>query len=187
MHFGKRIKEVRLKLGYSQEELCNRLRFAYPEVDINTVKRTAIVQWESGATKEIEGANLLKVAKVLGVSPVWLRFGIEEQGMSEETQEIDTEYKDSIICPYCGYNDEYNCSEYGQEDDTWDCASCGKWINVYVHVQINYSTKKAPCMNDEEPHDFKNIYPHYDGMTTTYRCTKCDKTERRDNPNYMKK
>lgn len=72
MSFGKRVKKARLSSGLSQEGLA----FAISNWgDDRTITRTAIAQWESGSTKEVESANLLKAAKILGINPTWLLFG----------------------------------------------------------------------------------------------------------------
>lgn len=103
----------------------------------------------------------------------------------EEQQEFDTDYTDEITCPYCGStNDE--SYEYTEDDTTASCGSCGKDFLLSVHVSVDYSTKKCPCMNGEEPHDFKNRDAWYKGMTHVYKCKVCGTEERRDNPNYVK-
>lgn len=72
MTFGQRIRTARLAAGLSQEELA----YAISNYgDGRTISRTAIVQWESGATKEVEAGNLLKAAKILNINPEWLQFG----------------------------------------------------------------------------------------------------------------
>jgi len=71
---GQRIKKARIDAGLSQQLLAEAIsRFG----DGKALSRTAIAQWESGATKEIEAANLLKTAKVLKVTPEWLQFGAD--------------------------------------------------------------------------------------------------------------
>lgn len=71
---GKRIKIARVASGYSQQLLANAIS---NYGDGKKVSRTAIAQWESGVTKEIEAANLLKAAKILNVTPEWLQFGVD--------------------------------------------------------------------------------------------------------------
>ncbi len=71
-HFGSRIKEIRIKRMLSQNDLAK----AFYELDFKKkINRTAIAQWETGATKAIEGDNLLRVSTILGVSPFWLLYG----------------------------------------------------------------------------------------------------------------
>lgn len=72
---GQRIKKARIAAGLSQQVLADAIsQFG----DGKAISRTAIAQWESGATKEIEAANLLKAAKILNVSPEWLQFGFTD-------------------------------------------------------------------------------------------------------------
>ncbi len=72
MTFAKRIKSARLMANLSQEKLAR----AISNFENNqTITRTAIAQWESGATKELTATNLLKVARVLKTNPEWLCFG----------------------------------------------------------------------------------------------------------------
>ncbi len=75
MTIGYRIKKARLTASFSQGKLANAIsNFG----DGKRLSRTAIAQWESGATKEIGAANLLKAAKILSVNPEWLQFGTGE-------------------------------------------------------------------------------------------------------------
>lgn len=71
--FGKRIKLARKKAKLTQEELATLISNM---LDNKKISRTSITQWESGKTKEVEGSNLIKAAKVLNVTPEWLVFGI---------------------------------------------------------------------------------------------------------------
>jgi SOS-response transcriptional repressor LexA len=69
---GQRIKSVRLSIGMSQQALAKAIsEFG----DRRSVSRTTITQWETGSTRGIEAANLLKAAKALDVMPEWLQFG----------------------------------------------------------------------------------------------------------------
>lgn len=76
MTFGHRIKIVRSAIGLSQQELAEAISNF---VDRKKVTRTAVTQWELGMVQEIESGNLLKMAKVLNVSPEWLRYGVGKQ------------------------------------------------------------------------------------------------------------
>ncbi len=72
MTIGERIKKARSWASLSQKDLALAIsQFG----DGKNLSRTAIAQWESGITKEIGAANLLKAAKILQVSPEWLQFG----------------------------------------------------------------------------------------------------------------
>jgi SOS-response transcriptional repressor LexA len=69
---GQRIRSARLAIGMSQQALAEAIRLFG---DGRPVSRTTITQWETGSTRGIEAANLLKAAKALNVTPEWLQFG----------------------------------------------------------------------------------------------------------------
>jgi transcriptional regulator with XRE-family HTH domain len=71
--FGQRIKLARKQANLTQEELANLISNM---LDNKKISRTSITQWECGKTKEVEGSNLIKAAKILNVTPEWLVFGI---------------------------------------------------------------------------------------------------------------
>ncbi|HCQ9885968.1 TPA: helix-turn-helix transcriptional regulator [Acinetobacter baumannii] len=48
------------------------------------VKPPSVSDWLSGKSKTMEGENLLKAAKFLGVNPVWLATGKNESTLSHE-------------------------------------------------------------------------------------------------------
>ena len=48
-------------------------------------------------------------------------------------------YEDEIKCPYCDYEDP-NSWEFGDDNDTHECGSCGETFNVEVYVEVTYST-----------------------------------------------
>lgn len=74
LKFGQRIKIARKNAKLTQEELANLISNM---LDNKKISRTSITQWESGKTKEVEGSNLIKAAKVLNVTPEWLIFGVQ--------------------------------------------------------------------------------------------------------------
>ncbi|GAA3704127.1 S24 family peptidase [Oceanisphaera sediminis] len=61
---GERVKKLRKEAGLTQAELAKRIG----------VKAPAVTQWETGKTS-LSGENLLKVAKVLNVSPDYILHG----------------------------------------------------------------------------------------------------------------
>ena len=71
---------------------------------------------------------------------------------------IDTSFTKEITCPYCGYEhgDSYEIS-----DDIGDkqCLNCDKTFSYERHVEVTYSTEKAPC----KTHKFKldKDYPYH--------------------------
>lgn len=69
---GQRIKSARIAIGMSQNALAKAISLFG---DGRSVSRTTVTQWETGSTRGIEAANLLKAAKALNVSAEWLQFG----------------------------------------------------------------------------------------------------------------
>lgn len=68
MNIGQRIKQARLarKPKMTQQQLA----------DVILVSRPAVTQWETGETKTLEGENLVRVARALGVTTEWLLYGV---------------------------------------------------------------------------------------------------------------
>jgi transcriptional regulator with XRE-family HTH domain len=60
-----RLKQKREALGISQAELARRM----------TVSRASVSIWESGGN--ISQDNIVKLAKILRVTPEWLQYGVE--------------------------------------------------------------------------------------------------------------
>ena len=67
MSIGQRIKQARLahKPKMTQQQLA----------DAVDVSRPAVTQWETGENKMLDGDNLVRVARVLGVTTEWLLYG----------------------------------------------------------------------------------------------------------------
>lgn len=57
-----------------------------------------------------------------------------------KNKEIDHEFTDNIICPYCGY-EERDSFEYSDNDET-ECPDCEQTFKSQRHVRITYSTSK---------------------------------------------
>jgi hypothetical protein len=58
--------------------------------------------------------------------------------------EIDHEYTEFIVCPYCGYShpESYEFGDGGEGDGQDECESCGKEFRWSRMVSISYSTRK---------------------------------------------
>lgn len=56
------------------------------------VKPSAVTQWTNGVTKRIDGENLLRAAKALGVTADWLMFGGPQDKAPEAHQETQEPY-----------------------------------------------------------------------------------------------
>ena len=67
MSIGQRIKQARLahKPKMTQQQLA----------DAVEVSRPAVTQWETGENKMLDGDNLVRVARALGVTTEWLLYG----------------------------------------------------------------------------------------------------------------
>jgi len=67
MNIGQRIKQARLahKPKMTQQQLA----------DAVEVSRPAVTQWETGNNKMLDGDNLMRVARALGVTTEWLLCG----------------------------------------------------------------------------------------------------------------
>ncbi len=63
--FGTRVRQARLRYGWTQKALANASGLA----------QSAIGNYESGQRTEPSGAALLKLSQALNVSPVWLSRG----------------------------------------------------------------------------------------------------------------
>lgn len=61
---GKRIKQARSKVGITQAELSRRMN----------ITRASVSIWESGGN--VSQDNIIKVAKILKVTPEWLQYEV---------------------------------------------------------------------------------------------------------------
>lgn len=68
---GKRIKEERNRLGWSQQRLADAISRKTGEA----ISREAISQWENGSSKTQKPTNLLAAADIFGVSATYLLYG----------------------------------------------------------------------------------------------------------------
>lgn len=87
-------------------------------------------------------------------------------------EEIDCEYTDNLVCPYCGWehDDTYDMNEAGEHS----CEKCDKNFSYDVYYSKSYTSIQVPCLNGE-PHNFKkDYYPNYPDYQ---RCRACGKSE----------
>jgi len=64
----------------------------------------------------------------------------------DEDSEIDTEYTNEIMCPYCGYvfSDSWEIGRGNDEDlGLIECGRCDREFYAARNVSISYSTEKA--------------------------------------------
>jgi DNA-directed RNA polymerase subunit RPC12/RpoP len=54
-------------------------------------------------------------------------------------EEIDHNYTEEIVCPYCGceFGDSWENSEDSGEEE---CYECGKEFEYYRHIEVTYCT-----------------------------------------------
>ncbi|HID0796030.1 TPA: hypothetical protein ACXDAB_003467 [Clostridium botulinum] len=95
-------------------------------------------------------------------------------------KDIDHEYTNEIVCPFCGY--EFTDSwEYGEEDlGLIECNECGKSFYTNREVSVTYSTCKANygtckhCKADNVViEDYNSTMGKYSGL-----CVKCGELEK---------
>lgn len=72
---SKRIKDKRLELGLTMEELG----------DMLGVRRQAVYKWESGGVETIKRNTISKMARIFGCNPVWLMGLDVESRASDDT------------------------------------------------------------------------------------------------------
>lgn len=92
-------------------------------------------------------------------------------------KEIDHEYTDEIVCPYCGH----------EQSDSWElkhnegedfCGSCEKKFTYIRDISVSYSTKQCSCLNGESPHNLKKLYV-WNGKNKM-KCRECSHEEWQD-------
>ena len=63
-----------------------------------------------------------------------------------KTSEFDTDYTDSLVCPWCGYDDpdswEIDFGAGMEGDIIHGCVSCGKPMLATRVVNVTYTTTK---------------------------------------------
>jgi hypothetical protein len=82
----------------------------------------------------------------------------------------------ALECPYCE-------KEIDDDDDFWDdpsdryeveCPHCEKTFTMTVDYTKDYYPDKAPCLNGETPHVWKDIYAFpIEYFSTVQRCSIC--------------
>jgi hypothetical protein len=71
-------------------------------------------------------------------------------------EEIETEYTDNIVCPYCGYEDT-DSWEHDDDSSEATCSDCGKDFRIEIHRSTTYSSFKIDCtdLSPLQKHKFK--------------------------------
>lgn len=83
MGMGEKIRERRIALGMTQEELAQKLG----------VQKSAVAKYENGRVQNIKRAMIAKMANILECSPVWLMDLEEDDNPSDsrKSEETDTQ------------------------------------------------------------------------------------------------
>lgn len=102
----------------------------------------------------------------------------------EEIDEMDYTQENEITCPYCG-NKNLDSWEVGTDINEGDlgeqeCDNCEKNFTASRDMSITYDSHKAPCLNGEAKHEWKEIIgiPR-EYFKDKYRCYICGKEENR--------
>lgn len=89
-------------------------------------------------------------------------------------KEIDHEYTDNLICPYCGYEDQ-DSWELSESSDNYTCGDCSKNFTYNSSVSRTFTSQKADCLNGAEHNwrDWHNVLPELKQRS----CRTCNKRE----------
>ena len=96
--------------------------------------------------------------------------------MSEENKDIEHEYTEEIVCPWCGYEtgDSWECSDEGEEE----CPECQKKFNYSRNIQVSYSSWRSKCDKCDYELDKErftgNPYLYSDRNWTIWKCKVCE-------------
>lgn len=95
----------------------------------------------------------------------------------DDTKEIDHEYTDNVVCPYCGYEMDGDVGD-GPPRGEQQCGECKKYFNCEPDFSVYYTTTKLDCRNGS-PHDWKHTPRHdYQGKEC-WQCQSCTLEEMR--------
>ena len=82
-----------------------------------------------------------------------------------ESEEIDHEYTDNIICPYCGAEDgdSWECMPDEEDLGHIECCECEKKFLAQRLITIKYSTSKIDWLKEWKTWN-KNAIFHSDAV-----------------------
>ena len=92
-------------------------------------------------------------------------------------------YEDTIICPWCGYEYE-DCWEYDFDSDgeEFECEECGKKFDVQEKITYEYKSTRHPCEGQCEEFELRepfynctNPYNHKGLNYTLWQCKICQR------------
>lgn len=79
-------------------------------------------------------------------------------------------------CPYCDaeleicHDDGYGCDQ--EIPHSQECPHCNKVFTYRTTIIVYHDLSKAPCLNEETPHNFKRAIT-YPKTCSKMRCTVC--------------
>ena len=84
-------------------------------------------------------------------------------------KEIDCEFTNMPVCPYCGYEWDDDCEM--NESSSAECPECLKKFRYEVEYSKSFSSRQVPCMNGGE-----HVWRHSPspGFPDYKYCPKCD-------------
>ncbi len=74
--------------------------------------------------------------------------------------EIEHEYTDNVVCPYCGYEDE-DSWELDDDSGETECGSCDKKFEYSRNRSVDYCTSKIQCEEGKHEYVFDSEHVHY--------------------------
>lgn len=91
MELKDRITIARKRARITQTQLAKRVG----------ISRQAILQWEKGDTKSIDGANAIRAARAMNVDPLWLTTGEGEWpsivGVAEDSADYEAKIPVEVV------------------------------------------------------------------------------------------
>ena len=96
--------------------------------------------------------------------------------------DIDHEYTDNLICPYCGNEDRDSWEQpEGEELGLIECGECYKKFYGTRHIEVTYSTEKAVYGTCSHCNKSDVVIENYHSCIGAYSnlCSNCGRTEKR--------
>ncbi len=117
--------------------------------------------------------NKCKSCNGTGIAHEFL-WNISKECSSCDATGFDKNYKDEIVCPYCGHS---NSTDEFYESNNSECSGCEKKFYVEVNHSVDYSTARVDCLNDESLHKWKHEVWYNEGAPREgkyyYHCADC--------------
>ena len=137
-----RIKKLRTEKKLTQAELGNLIG----------VHKSSVSQWENGLTKKMDGENLVRTAKALGVTPEWLSTGKGEKQIMQTLHEHEN---------YISLSESRNYIPL----ISW--VSAGNWCEAIDNFSPGDAEEWLPCPVTHGEHTYA-LRVKGDSMTSPY-------------------